>query len=85
MKLTAEAFLSLSMVMWEAAVEKLGAEDRESLREALSRLAERATRASAYVGNHERSHRRRVVKQNRAAKAVRKALGFAYPDQPVTF
>jgi ferritin len=60
------------------------------MRRAETRAAEEATHAarlSAYLSAREAgaSHAAAVKAQNRAARVVRKALGFAYPDSEVTF
>lgn len=83
----ARRLVDLHMVEWADTIKALDGASVHEIETDLSGLIDRAVRLSAYLAVAGRGgrHETAVAHQNSMAKRVRKALGYAYPDQPVTF
>jgi hypothetical protein len=87
----AKQILARPMVEWEASADKMTTAERGEVARALNTMAERAARAASYFeerygyGCGDQGHSRAVKKQNKLAERIRKALGFTYAKQDVTF
>ncbi len=79
--------LRVPPVKWQEVFEAVAAEDRTGFVRDLEALAERATRMAAYFNRRHlgNDHAAAVRKSNSAGTAVRRALGFSYPKQDITF
>jgi hypothetical protein len=75
------------MVKWQRAIERMSQDERRRLDDEAAALATRAARLSAYISRRESGgkHADAVKAQNKAARAVRQALGFTYKDDGITF
>lgn len=52
----------------------------------LNELAQRATRLAVYLGKRDHlTHQAALNAQNKANTALRKALGYSYPNNPVSW
>jgi hypothetical protein len=78
---------------WRAILEPLDVADRMAVADYLAALATLAARAEGYCAGvcenqgplSDRTHGIGLRRSNQAAKLVRKAMGYSYPDQPITF
>lgn len=90
----ANPLLRTPMVKWRARTAKLTNTERQKLIDELDALAIRCARLSGYLtsqligGNDptdDQIHAAAVARSNRTARKVRKALGFTYANDPITF
>lgn len=72
---------------WEKAIDRMSTVGRMQLEDEAAALAMRAARLSAYISRRMSGgkHADAVKRQNETARKVRRALGFTYPDTPITF
>jgi hypothetical protein len=81
-----EQLLCTPMVQWEAIIDGLTPAERREASEHAIDMATRATRLGAYLDTREsQAHTVAVERQNRVVTALRKALGYTYPDSGVQF
>lgn len=79
--------MNAAMREWPSLLATLSRSERHRITTELMSLAVHAARLAAYANARdlERSHEESVGVQNRVALAVRRALGYAYARDPVTF
>lgn len=75
------------MNTWQHGADHIDAETLRALSDEAADLAVKAARASAYLNARYlgRAHIDGVDAQNRVAKALRKAFGFTYPQDDISF
>jgi hypothetical protein len=80
-------FQDKAPIRWARTVERMSATARRAVIDRAGWEAIRCARVSAYVSTRDAggSHAAGVKAQNTAARQVRRALGFAYPSDPITF
>jgi cytidylate kinase len=87
----AKQIMARPMVEWEAAADRMNARERAEIADALNQITQRAARAASYFeerygyGCSDRGHAEAVKAQNKLVAKIRKALGFSYPKQDVSF
>jgi hypothetical protein len=83
----AMAFANIAPVQWEETIDRMPDGARHQLETHARAAAVHYARIAAYVGgrNLGADHAAAVQHQNSTARAVRKALGFSYPADPITF
>lgn len=74
-------------VEWPALYDRLTVGERMALDSALSDIATKAARLSAYLSRRATGgdHKAAVQRQNQVARKVRQALGYTYADDKITF
>lgn len=85
--MSANRFARLPMVKWEAAYERLSADERRQVDDNAAAIATHYARVSAYLSRRLAGgkHADAVKRQNQTARRVRQALGFTYTDDSITF
>lgn len=75
------------MVDWQNIADHLEPEHAAAISSSVADLSVRYARFSSYVNDRYlgHSHLHAVFAQNRIAKALRKAFGFSYPQDDITF
>lgn len=82
------AFDQIPMVQWAATFDRLSPAERDGAWRHAAGEAQQYARITAYIGrrqSYQGSHDNAVKAQNRVARAVRKALGYSDPNNPITF
>jgi hypothetical protein len=76
-------WLGTPMVEWSQLYESLDSTHQQTIIGDLQSLGERALRLSVYLEQRasDHGHDRAVNEQNRIGRAVRKAVGFTYPER----
>lgn len=83
----AQDLLDRPIQEWQLAVASLSTELRQSIESDIAALTIKAARLSAYLtvctlgGGHEQA----VKRQNQVARKVRRAMGYTYADDAITF
>lgn len=82
-----ERFANTAMAQWDRRYGRMDSIDRNDTERHAAAMAERFARTAAYISRRMigGTHADAVKHQNAVARGVRKALGFAYPNQPITF
>jgi len=87
--MTLKEFAKLPPVEWQEAYDRLTVNERYALDNDAADLAIKYTRISRYVATRayggRNGHADAVRAQNIGVRKVRRALGFTYPDDPITF
>lgn len=79
-------FAKSPMTDWEKRAKAMTVDEVYGIASVAVDLALRLIRAAAYLETHEVSNHSHAVKtQNARARRVRKALGFSYPQDDVSF
>jgi len=81
-------FHELPPVEWAARFDAMPHQEAVNAERTAATVAQMAARAAAYLSVrtfHGGTHVEAVKRQNAVVRGVRKALGFAYPDDPHTF
>lgn len=88
----AQRILAAPPVQWRTLAARIPAGYAQEVASTLEAIAQQAIRAAAYLTHTGHSlpitdtmHAHGVDRQNREVRRIRKALGFAYPDSPITF
>lgn len=83
------SLLESAPVSWDASISSMSDRERDDLTAELSSVMEKCGRLKGYIEGRflfaKRPHEAGVYASNKLGARVRKLLGFAYPQQDITF